>query len=130
RLTTPRHHVGLRNHSPTPQGTAVAAVQSFDRHHDGGLAADNPYSTPNHINRPPDLFISFYNRRNLHAWNNRREKQGEAGEKARMAGECGRDAAASPKKSPKKLFGGGWQEATPKATPEFERGGRKDFRVM
>ncbi|GJY23408.1 hypothetical protein Tco_0397066 [Tanacetum coccineum] len=45
-LTTQRHHLGLRHHSPTPHGAAVVAVPSFDRHHDGGLAADRPYSTP------------------------------------------------------------------------------------
>nr|GFA50896.1 hypothetical protein [Tanacetum cinerariifolium] len=32
------HHVRLRHHSPTPQGAAVVAVPSSDRHHDGGLA--------------------------------------------------------------------------------------------
>ncbi|GKC41404.1 hypothetical protein Tco_1059126, partial [Tanacetum coccineum] len=33
---TLRHHLGLRHHSPTPQGAAVVAVLSSDRHHDGG----------------------------------------------------------------------------------------------
>ncbi|GJX02991.1 hypothetical protein Tco_0188907 [Tanacetum coccineum] len=28
--------MGLRHHSPTPQGAAVVAVPSSDRHHDGG----------------------------------------------------------------------------------------------
>ncbi|GJU23780.1 hypothetical protein Tco_1157122 [Tanacetum coccineum] len=32
----PRHPMGLRHHSPTPQGAAVVAVPSSDRHHDGG----------------------------------------------------------------------------------------------
>nr|GEV57128.1 hypothetical protein [Tanacetum cinerariifolium] len=58
---------------PTPQGAAVVAVPSSDRHHDGGLAADSPYSTPNQINQPPDLSISFYNRCNYHAWKDRQE---------------------------------------------------------
>nr|GEX12429.1 reverse transcriptase domain-containing protein [Tanacetum cinerariifolium] len=62
RLTTVRHPKGLHHHSSTPQGAAVVAVPSSDRHHDGGLAADNPYSTTNQINQPPDLSISFYNR--------------------------------------------------------------------
>nr|GEW65648.1 hypothetical protein [Tanacetum cinerariifolium] len=39
RLTTSRHYLGLRHHSPTPQGAVVVAVPSSDRHHDGGLAA-------------------------------------------------------------------------------------------
>nr|GEZ97084.1 hypothetical protein [Tanacetum cinerariifolium] len=39
---------GITITSPTPQGAAVVAVPSSDRHHDGGLAADSPYSTPNH----------------------------------------------------------------------------------
>ncbi|GJT14472.1 hypothetical protein Tco_0861514 [Tanacetum coccineum] len=30
---------------PTPQGAAVVAVPSFDRHHDGGLAMDSPFLT-------------------------------------------------------------------------------------
>ncbi|GJY16827.1 hypothetical protein Tco_0387249 [Tanacetum coccineum] len=31
-LTTPRHHLGLRHHSPTPQGAAVVAVPvRFDK---------------------------------------------------------------------------------------------------
>nr|GEW79891.1 hypothetical protein [Tanacetum cinerariifolium] len=51
RLTTPMLHQGLRHHSPTPQGEAVVAVPSSDRHHDGGLAADSPYSTTNQINQ-------------------------------------------------------------------------------
>nr|GFA70005.1 hypothetical protein [Tanacetum cinerariifolium] len=50
-LTTPTLHQGLRHHSPTPQGAAVVAVPSSDRHHDGGLAADSPYSTTNQINQ-------------------------------------------------------------------------------
>nr|GEW43413.1 hypothetical protein [Tanacetum cinerariifolium] len=44
-------HQGLRHHSPTPQGAAVVAVPSSDRHHDGGLAADSLYSTTNQINQ-------------------------------------------------------------------------------
>nr|GFC39945.1 hypothetical protein [Tanacetum cinerariifolium] len=44
-------HQGLRHHIPTPQGAAVVAVPSFDRHHDGGLATDSPYSTTNQINQ-------------------------------------------------------------------------------
>ncbi|GJZ47930.1 RNA-directed DNA polymerase, eukaryota, reverse transcriptase zinc-binding domain protein, partial [Tanacetum coccineum] len=36
RRTTLSHHLGLRHHSPTPQGAAVVAVPSSDRHHDGG----------------------------------------------------------------------------------------------
>ncbi|GJY85882.1 reverse transcriptase domain-containing protein [Tanacetum coccineum] len=36
RRTTLRYHLGLRHHSPTPQGAAVVAVPSSDRHHDGG----------------------------------------------------------------------------------------------
>nr|GFB70318.1 hypothetical protein [Tanacetum cinerariifolium] len=59
RLTTPRHHVGLCHHSPTPQGAAVVAVPSFDRHHDGGLVADNPYSTPNQVNQPSTYLFHF-----------------------------------------------------------------------
>ncbi|GKB09883.1 hypothetical protein Tco_0843806 [Tanacetum coccineum] len=51
--------MGLRHHSPTPQGAAVVVVPSFDRHHDGGLAADNPYSTPIQIKSTTDLFILF-----------------------------------------------------------------------
>nr|GEX61356.1 putative reverse transcriptase domain-containing protein [Tanacetum cinerariifolium] len=38
RLTTPMLHQGLRHHSPTPQGAAVVAVRSSDRHHDGAEA--------------------------------------------------------------------------------------------
>ncbi|GKF27690.1 hypothetical protein Tco_0094032 [Tanacetum coccineum] len=32
----PRHPMGLRHHSPTPQGADVVTVPSSDRHHDGG----------------------------------------------------------------------------------------------
>nr|GFC19833.1 hypothetical protein [Tanacetum cinerariifolium] len=39
--------MGITTTSPTPQGAAVVAVPSSDRHHDCGLAADSPYSTPN-----------------------------------------------------------------------------------
>nr|GEV05139.1 Gag-Pol polyprotein [Tanacetum cinerariifolium] len=123
RLATLRHHVWLRHHNLTPQGAAVVVVLSSDRHHDGGLAADNPFSTPNQINQPPDLFISFYNRCNLHAWNNGREKQGEAGEKVRTAGECGGGAVVSSEKSLEKFFGGGW----PEVASEFERGEEEGF---
>nr|GEW66043.1 retrovirus-related Pol polyprotein from transposon TNT 1-94 [Tanacetum cinerariifolium] len=35
RLTTLMLHQGLRHHSPTPQGAAVVAVPSSERHHDG-----------------------------------------------------------------------------------------------
>nr|GFC79891.1 hypothetical protein [Tanacetum cinerariifolium] len=37
--------IGLRHHSPTPQGAAAVAVPSPDRHHNGGLAADSSFST-------------------------------------------------------------------------------------
>nr|GEU62175.1 hypothetical protein [Tanacetum cinerariifolium] len=49
----PEASQGLRHHSPIPQGAAVVAVPSSDRHHNGGLAADSPYSTPNHDQAPP-----------------------------------------------------------------------------
>nr|GFB55221.1 hypothetical protein [Tanacetum cinerariifolium] len=73
RLTIVRHPKGLRHHSSTPQGAAVVVVPSSDSYHDGGLAADSPYSTTNQINQPPDLSISFYNRCNYHARKNRQE---------------------------------------------------------
>nr|GEW03701.1 hypothetical protein [Tanacetum cinerariifolium] len=47
----------------------------------------------------------------------------EAGEKAGTAGDCGRGAAASPKKSPEKFSGGGRLEAA----TEFERGEEEGF---
>nr|GFA55786.1 hypothetical protein [Tanacetum cinerariifolium] len=56
---------GLRHHSLTPQGAAVMAVPSSDRHHDGGLAADSPYSTPNHNRETTKLNVSSPRRRQL-----------------------------------------------------------------
>nr|GEW06188.1 hypothetical protein [Tanacetum cinerariifolium] len=40
-----------------------------------------------------------------------------------VGGECGKDAAASPKKLPEKFFDGGWPEAAPK----FEREEEEEF---
>nr|GEZ99005.1 hypothetical protein [Tanacetum cinerariifolium] len=59
--------------SPTPQGAAVVAVPSFDRHHDGGLAANSPYSSNKSNQSITKLNISQYGRCNHHAWKSKHE---------------------------------------------------------
>nr|GEX61256.1 hypothetical protein [Tanacetum cinerariifolium] len=54
-------------------GAAVVVVPSSDRHHDGGLATDSPYSSNKSNQSSTKLNISQYGRCNHHAWKSKHE---------------------------------------------------------
>nr|GEX56888.1 zinc finger, CCHC-type [Tanacetum cinerariifolium] len=73
RVVVPTGRVVIPTGRVISPGAAVVAVPSSDRHHNGGLAADSPYSSNKSNQSITKLNISQYGRCNHHAWKSKHE---------------------------------------------------------